>query len=304
MKNASINNKPGFEISILKAFLMKCNYEDYVNAYPSLYRQQFSHSFDTISDLSNYTPSTLSLNIQHFIEHSDINYALSTPRWTYPCADQPLPSLTYASIKLSSEIKMDPLLFSCLQSFYSHHSSLYNIDASQICNKIRPFYQISLLGDTYGCQEGGQFFLFFFIDIHICSNCFLISYIVSGRGTLIKGLSYGSDSDNAPVYRFGKVLYFFQHKLDKSNDDTSVERHPCTFAFCSWLVEETDLGYNGSAELLDMKIIKNKYSRLDKFSILPVHCIYSPLIAAPYVGHNGSEIDRFVYTAAVKKITI
>lgn len=155
MKNVNTNNRPGFEISTLKSYLMKCNYEDYIYALPPSAREHFKMSINVNSmfDLSDYTPSTLSLNMQEFIEHSDIMYATNNPNWKYPCGNEPVPLSTTKSISFSKEIEMDDNDFICLQSFYAHHSSRIRFNPHQISQDIRPFYKLSIFGSTFSCAE-------------------------------------------------------------------------------------------------------------------------------------------------------
>lgn len=118
----------------------------------------------------------------------------------------------------------------------------------------------------------------------------------------MKGLSFGGEDGDAPVYRYGKVLYFFQHVSESANG-TSSNEVSYTFAMCLWLIEEPDLAYNGTIEQWDMATIHHSFRPLSKFSILPVHCLYSPLITAPHTGLDPSIGNKLVFTSAVKKIT-
>jgi hypothetical protein len=181
MKNANTNNKPGFEITILKGYLMKCNYEDYIYALPPSARQHFNMSLNVNSmfDLSDYTPPTLSLNMQDFIEHSDIMYAINNPNWKYPCGNEPVPSLTLKSISFSKEIEMDDNDFICLQSFYAHHSSCLNFNPYAISQQIRPFYKLSIFGDTFSSAKSS--FVIVLIGILIIYNEVLNSFFFLNR---------------------------------------------------------------------------------------------------------------------------
>lgn len=108
----------------------------------------------------------------------------------------------------------------------------------------------------------------------------------------MKGLSFDDKDGDAPVYRYGEVQYFFEHKPE-SSDQTSY-----LFAVCSWMVEESNPGFQGSCKRFDLTVINDTFHPPSKFSILPVHCIHSPLTTSPYI--SGKKL----YATSMKKITV
>jgi hypothetical protein len=96
-------------------------------------------------------------------------------------------------------------------------------------------------------------------------------------------LSFGGEDGDAPVYRYGKVLYFFQHVSESSND-TSSNEVSYTFAMCLWLIEEPNLAYmeplnNGTWQLstIHSALLENSVS----FPfIVYTHLSLQPLILA------------------------
>jgi hypothetical protein len=158
MKNANTNKKHGLELTLLKAFLTKYTFEDYLNSFPFKHQELLKqlHSLNSIFETSDYIPSALSVDLHEFIGHSDITVTLNSPNWQYSCGNEPLPPLTIDSINLSKQITMDTEQFLCLKSLYAHRSSHFKFNVDTMSHNIRPFYQISIFGDTFGSVSGGS----------------------------------------------------------------------------------------------------------------------------------------------------